>query len=178
MELLCSIMEAMCRTVIKYGRVAVADPSDYTARANLMWASTLALNGILKNGIRQPAVCHIMEHELSAYYDITHGLGMAILLPRWMRYVLDETNAWVFAGFGRAVFAVNDDRALRCAQKTVGALEKFLYTELSLPSKLSSLEVSSEDFEELAGNVCWGGSVGGLKRLEPKDIVNILRLCY
>lgn len=178
MELLRSIMEAMSRTVIKYGPVAVAEPSNYAARANLMWASSLALNGILKNGIRKPAVCHIIEHELSAYYDITHGLGMAIILPRWMKYILDRDTAEIFAGFGRAVFGICDNDDISCAEKTVDALEKFLYTDLALPSGLRSLGVPDSDFEQLGENICWGGTVGGLKQLVPKDIVNILRLCY
>lgn len=178
MELLCSVMEAMCRTVIKYGRVVMEEPSDYTARANLMWASTFALNGILKNGIRQPAVCHIIEHELSAYYDITHGLGMAIILPRWMRYVLDGDNAGQFARFGKMVFDICESRDMRCAEKAIDELERFLYIELALPSRLSILGVPNGDFDILAENICWGGSVGGLKQLKPKDIVKILEMCY
>lgn len=177
MELLRSIMEAMGKTVIKFGPIAAAEPFNYEARANLMWASTLAMNGILKNGIRQPAVCHIIEHELSAYYDITHGLGMAIILPRWMRYVLDNDTAGIFAGFGRAVFGLCDSDDIMCAEKTVDALERFLYTDLSLPSRLSSLGIPDGDFDRLGENVCWGGKVGGLKQLVPEDIVNILKLC-
>ena len=178
MELLRSIMEAMGRTVIKYGPIAVAEPSNYEARANLMWASALALNGILKNGIHQPAVCHIIEHELSAYYDITHGLGMAVILPRWIRYVLDGNTAGIFAGFGRAVFGLSDSDDITCAEKTVDALERFLYSDLSLPSRLSPLGVPDTDFDQMGENVCWEGKVGGLKPLVPGDIVNILRLCY
>ncbi len=178
MELLRSVMEAMSRTIIKYAPIAVADPSNYEARANLMWASSLALNGILKNGIRQPAVCHIIEHELSAYYDITHGLGMAVILPRWMRYVLDSDTAGIFAGFGRSVFGICDSDDITCAEKTVDALGRFLYTDLALPSKLSVLGISDSDFGQMGENVCWGGKVGGLKPLVPEDIVNILRLCY
>ena len=178
MELLCSVMESMCRTVIKYGRVAVKEPADYAARANLMWASTLALNGILKNGIRQPAVCHIIEHELSAFYDITHGLGMAVILPRWMRYILDGETAGRFAGFGRAVFDIADSSDLRCAEKAIDALERFFYIDLSLPSKLGKMGITNKDFGELAENVCWGGTVGGLKQLRPEDIVHILEMCY
>ena len=178
MNMLCMIMEAVSKTVIKYGPIAVNEPSNYEARANLMWASTLALNGILKNGIRQPAVCHIIEHELSAYYDINHGLGMAIILPKWMKYVLDGYTAGIFAGFGRAVFDIGDRDDIKCAEKMIEALERFLYTDLSLPSGLSSLGVPNTDFDKLGENVCWGGKVGGLKQLNPGDIVKILELCY
>lgn len=178
MDMLCMVMESVSKTVIKYGPIAVNEPSNYEARANLMWASTFALNGILKNGIRQPAVCHIIEHELSAYYDINHGLGMAVILPRWMRYVLDDENAAIFARYGREVFGIAEADDLNCAKKTSDALEDFMYNKLGLPSCLGDCTDADKDLEELAQNVCWGGSVGGIKELKPADIVNILKMCF
>ncbi len=178
MDMLCMVMESVSKTVIKYGPIAVNDPSDYDARANLMWASTFALNGILKNGIRQPAVCHIIEHELSAYYDINHGLGMAVILPKWMRYVLDVENAAVFARYGREVFGIAEADDLKCAEKTADALEDFMCNKLALPSRFGDIINADKDLEELAHNVCWGGSVGGIKELKPADIVNILKMCF
>ncbi len=178
MDMLCMVMESVSKTVIKYGPIAVNEPSNYEARANLMWASTFALNGILKNGIRQPAVCHIIEHELSAYYDINHGLGMAVILPRWMRYVLDDENEAIFARYGREVFGIAEADDLNCAKKTSDALEDFMYNKLGLPSCLGDCTDADKDLEELAQNVCWGGSVGGIKELKPSDIVNILKMCF
>ena len=177
MDMLCAVMESISKIIIKYGAIAVKDPNNYSARANLMWASTWALNGVLKNGIRQPAVCHIIEHEISAYYDVNHGLGMAIILPRWMKYVLDNDNAYVFAQFGRAVFGIESGGNTECAKLTIMKIEEFMYDMLGLNSKLSEIGVTDETFEEIAGNVCWGGSVGGIKKLMPQDVVNILKMC-
>lgn len=76
--------EGLLRTMIKNGPAALAQPDNYEARANLMWAGTHAINGVVGDGC-SPAWCvHPMEHELSAFYDITHGEGLAILTPAWM----------------------------------------------------------------------------------------------
>ncbi|MFA6769519.1 MAG: iron-containing alcohol dehydrogenase, partial [Parabacteroides sp.] len=86
------VMEGLMKTIVKFTPVAMTHPDDYEARANLMWASSWAINGFIDGGKRQEWSCHPMEHELSAIYDITHGLGLAILTPRWMEYCLDETT--------------------------------------------------------------------------------------
>lgn len=86
-----SIAEGVLKTAIKYLPVALEQPDNYTARANLMAVSSVACSGIPeygKQGTGWP--CHAMEHELSAYYDITHGVGLAILTPRWMRLILKK----------------------------------------------------------------------------------------
>ncbi len=86
------IAEGLLQTCIKYCPIALKDPANYEARANLMWASSMALNGLTGSGKVGAWSCHPMEHELSAHYDITHGVGLAILTPSWMRYILkDET---------------------------------------------------------------------------------------
>ncbi len=177
MDMLCVVMESISKIIIRYGYIALREPNNYTARANLMWASTWALNGILKNGIRQPAVCHIIEHEISAYYDVNHGLGMAIILPKWMKYVLNSENACLFAQFGRAVFDIDSANNIECAELTIKKLEEFLYEMLGLNSKLSEIGITEDAFEEIAENVCWGGSIGGIKELVPQDIINILKMC-
>lgn len=177
MDMLCTVMESISKIIIKYGSIAVKDPNNYAARANLMWASTWALNGFLKNGIRQPAVCHIIEHEISAYFDVNHGLGMAIIFPKWMKYVLNNENAYLFAQFGRAVFDIDSANNIECAELTIKKLEEFLYEILGLNSKLSEIGITEEAFEEIAENVCWGGSIGGIKELVPQDIINILKMC-
>ena len=85
-------MEGLMKTVIRFAPIAMREPDNYEARANLMWASSWAINGFVNGGKHKAWSCHPMEHELSAFYDITHGLGLAILTPRWMEYCLDETT--------------------------------------------------------------------------------------
>lgn len=101
-------MEGMMKTVIKYAPVAMKEPDNYEARANLMWTSSWAINGFVNGGKRQAWSCHPMEHELSAFYDITHGLGLAILTPRWMEYCLDETTVSKYVQFGINVFGLDE----------------------------------------------------------------------
>jgi alcohol dehydrogenase YqhD (iron-dependent ADH family) len=107
MDMVDRVMEAVMKTVVEYGPVAVREPRNYRARANLMWSASWALNGFLQTGAHQAASCHAMEHELSAFYDITHGLGLAIIMPRWMEYILDETTAPLLKKLGVNVFGLN-----------------------------------------------------------------------
>ena len=86
------ISESILETCIKYCPIALKDPSNYEARSNLMWASSLALNGLCGSGKSGTWTCHPIEHELSAFYDITHGIGLAIITPNWMKYILSEKS--------------------------------------------------------------------------------------
>ena len=100
--------EAVLKTCIEYGIVAYNDPENYDARANLMWASSLAINGLLSCGKDNTAwSVHPIEHELSAYYDITHGVGLAILTPHWMRFVLNDNTVDKFVKFGINVWDID-----------------------------------------------------------------------
>lgn len=104
------MIEGLLRSVIKWAPVAIKHPDSLPARQNLMWTATAALNGEMGAGNRNGWSCHPMEHELSAYYDITHGVGLGILTPRWMHYVLttDPTTTALFARFGRNVWHLTD----------------------------------------------------------------------
>lgn len=98
-----SLAEDILRACIHYGPRAIADPNDYEARANLMWCAPWAINGFLDMGKPVAWSVHKIEHELSAFYDITHGVGLAILTPNWMRYVLNERTVGRFARYGTNV---------------------------------------------------------------------------
>ena len=105
------ICESLLKTVIRYAPKAIGDPNDYEARAQLMWASSLGCNGIAGLGNRYSGwPCHAIEHALSGYYDITHGVGLAIILPSLLRYLYKGAPDR-FAKFGRVVFGIeeNDD---------------------------------------------------------------------
>ena len=84
------MIEGLMRTVIKWAPIALKQPDNYDARANLMWSATMALNGIVSVANENGWTVHSLEHELSAYYDITHGVGLGILTPRWMSFILDQ----------------------------------------------------------------------------------------
>lgn len=107
MYMLLRVQEEVLKTVAKFAPVAVKKPDDYEARANLIWTSSWALNDFLYEGYCQATVCPAMEHELSAFYNITHGHGLAILTPRWLLYVLDEETAERIRRFGVNVMGVD-----------------------------------------------------------------------
>ena len=101
--------EAMLKTCIKYGEIAMKEPENYEARSNLMWTSSLAINGLLSYGKVTEWSVHAMEHELSAYYDITHGVGLAILTPHWMKYILNEETLDKFVEYGVNVWGIDEN---------------------------------------------------------------------
>lgn len=178
MDMLNDIMESICRTVIRYSVIAIEEPKNYEARANLMWASTWALNGFLKNGVKQLASCHAIEHELSAFYDITHGLGMAIVMPRYYDNIITTQNAHYFEGLAKNVFCVEKDlNSLQAAQEMIGKMKEFFFNTLHLPSSLSELGIGEEEFENMANNICWGQTLPGLEVLSVGDVVKILKEC-
>lgn len=178
MDMINGVIEEVIKTVVKYAPIAIKEPENYTARANLMWASTWALNGFLLTGGMQVPTCHAMEHELSAFYDITHGLGLAILMPRWMEYILDESTAPQFKKFGVNVFGI--DASLSEMEGAKGAIERlsdFLFKDLGLQSTLSEIGIDDTNFKVMAKKACWGDVLHGYKTLKPEDVENIFRMC-
>lgn len=172
------LQEAIMSVVVKFTPIAMKEPNNYEARANLMWASTVALNGILDGGSVHTCVCHLMEHELSAYYDITHGHGLAILTPRWLSYILDDNTALAIYGLGISVFGIEQGLdSLEGAKKAIKALETFCFETLGLKSKLSDLGISEEHFKEMAVHATRGKVLKGIKDLSSEDIVNIYKMC-
>ncbi len=180
MDMLLRVQEEVLKTVVRFAPIAIKNPENYEARANLMWASSWALNGFIYDGLRQSAACHAMEHELSAFYDITHGHGLAILTPRWLRYVLDEKTAPRIKRFGVNVFGI--DRTLSDsdgADASITALENFYFVTLGLKSRLSDLGIDDKNFKIMAEKACKvrGGSLQGFATLYPSDVEKIYRLC-
>ena len=173
-----TFMEGMLKTVVRYAPVAIAEPENYEARANLMWCSSWAINGFINGGRKKAWSCHPMEHELSAVYDITHGLGLAILTPRWMEYCLDETNVERYVSFGVNVFDI--DRSLPkmdIARASIKRLEEFFFRTLGLKSTLREVGIGREHFESMARKACRYGDIRGFKTLTPADVERIYEMC-
>ena len=173
-----SVAEALMKTVIKYTPIAMKELDNYEARANLMWASSWAINGFINGGKRQAWSCHPMEHELSAYYDITHGLGLAILTPRWMEYTLDETTVSKFYQFGCNVFDIDKNmEPMAVAKKSIEMLSEFFFKTLNLKSTLTEIGIDDTNFSIMARKSCDGGVLPGFKPLNQQDIENIFKMC-
>jgi len=171
-------MEGMLKTVIKYAPVAIAEPENYEARANLMWCSSWAINGFINGGKKKAWSCHPMEHELSAVYDITHGLGLAILTPRWMEYCLDETNVEKYVSFGVNVFGIDSAlEPMAIARESIKRLSDFFFKTLGLKSTFTEVGIKREAFKSMAQKACRYGDIRGFKTLTPEDVERIYEMC-
>ncbi len=178
MDFLASFMETMMRMVVKYAPIALENPKDYDARANLMWVSSWAINGFARATQLKSWSVHSMEHQLSAVYDITHGLGLAILTPRWMKYVQskDPNFTALLARFGRNVFDLaGEDEEV--AEKAVSALSDFFFNQLGLKSNLTDISIDDTHFDEMAQKAMKNGVLAGILDLYPEDVKKIYEMC-
>ncbi len=166
--------EGVIKTVLHYGRIALENPEDYDARANLMWASSWAINGFLEAGKIHGWTVHPLEHQLSAYYDITHGVGLAILTPHWMRYILCEDTAGKFAEYGRNVWGIDGGRTdMEIALEAIALTEKYFH-DLEIPKTLTELGIDETYFDAMAEKAHDGLSHPYVD-LTKEDIIEIYR---
>ena len=170
------IGEAVLRTCFRYGPIALAEPDNYEARANLMWASTHAISGFTKFGTDVGWSCHPMEHELSAYYDITHGVGLAILTPRWMKHILSPETAWKFGEYGREVWGLTGDDDMAVGEAAIEKTASFFYDVLGLPRTLTEVGIGEEKLEIMAKN-CAPMLTRAFVPLSEEDVLEIFREC-
>ena len=195
------IAETVIKSVMKNCKIALKEPDNYNSRANLMADSSIACSGIPqygKEGTGWP--CHAMEHELSAYYDITHGVGLAILTIRWMRHILNKDASTIerFVKFARNVMGISygeevkgpgevlpfddeilkpvyDDRKISIA--AIDALEKY-FKDTGIPMTLTELGIDDKHFEEMAAHANEGGYLkDAYVPLTNEDIVEIYKAC-
>lgn len=171
-------MEGLLKTIIKFTPVVIEKPDDYEARANLMWASSWAINGFVNGGKRLAWSCHPIEHELSAIYDITHGLGLAIVTPRWLEYCLDETTVSKYVQFGVNVFGIDPNQEpMAIAHQAIDHLSEFLFDTLGLSRTLTEIGITAEHFPIMAKKACGGKILPGFKHLTPADVEKIFEMC-
>lgn len=172
------LSEGVLKTCFHYGPIALKEPENYEARSNLMWASTVGLNHLLTVGKGGAWSVHPIEHELSAYYDITHGVGLAILTPAWMRYVLCDKTVGRFAMYAENVWGITGDDKYAAANEGIMRIEQF-FKSMGLPSKLSEVGIDSEKFEEMAEEAVRTSGVASRSYypLQKEDIVKIFEMC-
>lgn len=169
------LKEGIMRADIKWADTALQEPENYDARANLMWASTMALNGIVGLGNENGWTVHPIEHEVSAYYDITHGVGLGILTPRWMQYVLSAETAPKFAQYGRNVWHLTGDDDMTVAKAAIQKTYDWIKS-LDVPMTLPEVGIDSDEhFQAMAESAV---KVGQLDKhayvsLQPSDVVKI-----
>ncbi len=149
-----SLSEALMRTVIKFTPIALAHPENLKARGELMAASSFGCCGLLAMGrTGSPWPCHGIEHELSAFYDITHGTGLAIITPHWMRWTLTDATAPRFAQYGVRVWGLSaDGDAMTTARKAVDLTADF-FGSIGMPATLTEVGITDEHFEAMADHL-------------------------
>ena len=168
--------EAELKSLMENTKIALENPEDYRARAELMLCCTYGCNGILSLG-NSPSgwPCHGMEHALSAYYDITHGEGLAILTPRWMKHILSDRTVDRFVKYGVNVFGI--DKSLdkyEIADKAIEETYKF-FESIGIPMHLKEVGIDESRIEEMAHHIAVNeGLENAYVPLTEKDIVEIL----
>lgn len=167
--------EALLKTCIKYGPIAYKEPENYEARANLMWSSSLAINGLLTYGKESNWSVHGMEHELSAFYDITHGVGLAILTPNWMKYVLDDSTVDYFVDYGVNVWGLDKGKdKYSIANAAIDKTREF-FNLLQIPATLRDVGINEEKLETMAKAAVRMGDLGNFKPLKAEDVFAIYK---
>ena len=174
------MIEALMMTMIHEGPKVIADPNDYQARANIMWAGMMAHNNSCGVGRTQDWTSHDVEHELSALYDCAHGAGLAVVMPAVMTYNMGH-NVMRFAQAASRVWGCPMDFAHpeETAKAGIQAFKNFL-SSIGMPENFRELGAREEDIEKLAHAACWGdvrnGTLGGFVKLNEEDVANIYRL--
>lgn len=164
--------ESILKTCIQYAPIALENPTNYEARANLMWCSSVAINGLLSYGNGVGWCIHPMEHELSAFYDITHGEGLAILTPHWMEFALRDSTVSKFAEYGRNVWNLTGSEK-EVAKEAIECTKKF-FGQLNLPATLTEVGIDDQYFDIMAEKAAMGCG-DTFVPLTKQDIISIYR---
>lgn len=168
--------ESMLRSLMTNGRKCLENPEDYTARAEMMLACTYGCNGILALGNSYSGwPCHGIEHALSAYYDITHGEGLAIITPRWMRHILNERTIDRFVKYGINVFGIDPTLPKQeIAKKAIDATYEF-FQSINIPMHLREVGIDDSRIDEMAHHIAINeGLDKAYAPLTEQDIKEIL----
>ncbi len=171
-----NLAEGAMRGIQDNSRKLMADPDNYDYRAEIMLAGLLAHNGILGLGRSEDWMSHNIEHELSALWDMTHGEGLAIIFPAWMKYVY-KNDIPRFARFAKNVFGIEEADEEKSILKMIETLKEW-YRFLGLKTSLSDFDFFDESKIPLMAERCLpDGAVGGAKtKLKAKDVEAIFRL--
>ena len=167
--------ESILKTCIKYGVIAINNPDNYEARANLMWASSWAINDFIKLGKPVAWSVHPMEHQLSAYYDITHGVGLAILTPHWMEYVLNPENVHKPVEYGVNVWGIDENKdPFEIAHEAI-AKTKAYFVEMGIPTTLREVGITDEKYFDVMATKASEGLENAFVPLDKEAIIEIYR---
>ncbi len=170
------VSEGVLKAIIEEAPKVMADPCDYQARANIMWSGTLAHNGICGTGRKEDWASHAMEHEISAVYGVTHGAGLAVVMPAFMTFMATHAPA-KGAQLARRVFDVVETDDRKAALEGIERLKAF-FASLGLPLTFSRLGIENPDVELLVRKLHEnkGEIIGGYYPLGAKETAEIYNL--
>lgn len=173
------LCEGAMRSILQEAPKAISEPENYGARANIMWAGTIAHNDILGVGRSEDWASHNIEHELSALYDIAHGAGLAIVFPAWMKYVYKQ-DLDRFVQFAVRVFGVEQDfhNSEHTILEGIRRLEDF-FRRIGLPTTLAEAGIAADRLAEMAAKATHGDTItlGNFMPLGQRDVLAIYELC-
>ncbi|GHT41466.1 NADH-dependent alcohol dehydrogenase [Bacteroidia bacterium] len=169
--------EAVLLAIIKEAPVVIREPENYEARANIMWAGTVAHNGICGVGREEDWATHGLEHELSALYGVAHGAGLAVMFPAWMKFVY-TSGVDRFVQFATRVWGIeNTGDKKDVALKGIQALKDF-FSSIGLPVNFAQLGAKASDIDRLADTlkINSGGNLGSFRKLDMEDARAIYKI--
>jgi len=164
------MVEAIIRTIIDTTDIILQEPDNYDARAQFMWAATLALNGLTPAGVGAYSFPnHMIEHSLSALYNIAHGAGLAIVMPAWMKWYASQ-NPEQFERFADKIFGLDN------AEAGIAALEQW-FQQIAAPTRLQDVNIPADDIGKIAGNAAGLAALWDMADVyKPEVIADILFL--
>ncbi len=171
------LCEAVLITMVKEVPRVIADPMNYEARANIMWAGTVAHNDIVGVGRSQDWNSHKIEHELSGLYDCAHGAGLAVVMPAWMEFVMNH-NIMRFAQAAVRIWGceMNFEKPEETAMRGIRCFRRFLH-DIGMPINFAELGAKAEDIPVLVEKLGLGdGKTGGFVSLSSDDVAEIFRI--
>jgi alcohol dehydrogenase YqhD (iron-dependent ADH family) len=170
------LVEGIMRTIMESAAVILKEPANYPARANMMWATTWAFNGLTSAGMGMVSLpVHMIEHSLSAIYDIAHGAGLSIVLPGWMHYTLDR-NTRKLSRLAREIFLISEEDERLAATAGIKELKDW-FAAIGSPTSLKEAGIPEKDIDKIAENASVLARVWQLKDYTKDVIADILQLC-
>ncbi len=168
--------EALLKTMIEQTPRVIENPEDYDARAEIMWAGTIAHNDLLGRGRIEDWSSHDIEHELSAFYDVAHGAGLAVIFPAWMQFIYQEKLP-KFLQFAQRVWDIpyTAGEEERCALEGIRKLKEF-FSSIGLPVTIRELGITERNFAQMAGKAVRGSTLGSFRKLTKADVAAIYEL--
>ena len=164
------LVEGLVKTVMESAEAILKDPADYNARANMMWAAILGFNGMTTAGMGRIGLpAHMMEHALSALYDIAHGAGLSITLPAWMSYMVEKDSA-KFARLGRELFGIEEKDDLKAGVAGIARLKEW-FTSIGSPVSLGEAQISEKDMGKIAKNAYALSQLWGLSDEYTEEVI-------